>query len=279
MIFNIGLKLKINNSQKILFITYGDKDFDISKKHLLNLAKKSEIFSQCISYSYRDLSSSFKKKYSKILSEKRGGGFWIWKHHIIKESLDLINENDLIVYCDAGTSFNYHAKSRFMEYVEILNSSIHSNFRIESEPHHLEKEWTTKELFNYFKINSDSKIGNSTQYEGGHMIFKSNKETRDYLNEYEEILRYDQKLITDFYNSKNQQDFFIENRHDQSIFSLLSKTRGCEKVQNETKFHNRKEEQYKYPFLSVRKKGHGPKDKLKYAINYKNFQNTPNYFQ
>ena len=97
MIFNIGLKLKINNSQKILFITYGDKDFDISKKHLLNLAKKSEIFSQCISYSYRDLSSSFKKKYSKILSEKRGGGFWIWKHHIIKESLDLINENDLIV--------------------------------------------------------------------------------------------------------------------------------------------------------------------------------------
>ena len=35
--------------------------------------------------------------------------------------------------------------------------------------------------------------------------------------------------------------------------------------QNETKFHNRKEEQYKYPFLSVRKKGHGPKDKLKYA--------------
>ena len=42
-----------------------------------------------------DLSADFKKKYSKILSEKRGGGFWIWKHHIIKESLSLINENDL----------------------------------------------------------------------------------------------------------------------------------------------------------------------------------------
>ena len=50
------------------------------------------------------------------------------------------------------------------------------------------------------------------------MIFKNNKETRDYLNEYEEVLSYDQKLITDFYNSKNQQDFFIENRHNQRVF-------------------------------------------------------------
>lgn len=279
MISKIGLKLKINSSQKILFITYGDNEFDVSKKHLLNLAKKSEIFSQCIGYSYKDLNSDFKNKYSNILSEKRGGGYWIWKHHIIKESLSLINENDLIVYCDAGTSFNFHAKSRFMEYVEILNNSIHSNFRIEAEAHYLEKEWTTKEVFNYFKINSDSELGNSTQYEAGHMIFKSNKETRDYLSEYQNLLHYDQKLITDFYNSKNQQDFFIENRHDQSIFSILSKTRGCEKIQNETKFHNRKEDQHKYPFLSVRKRGHGPKDRIKYAINYKNFRDTPNYFQ
>lgn len=277
MNLKIGLKLITNNNQKILFITYGDKDFNISKKHLINLAKKSEIFSQCIAYSYKDLTSDFKKKYSNILSEKRGGGFWIWKHHIIKESLRLINENDLIVYCDAGTSFNYYAKSRFLEYVEILNSSIHSNFRIESESHHLEKSWTTKELFNYFKININSEIGNSTQFEGGHMIFKNNNETREYLKEYENILHYDQNLITDFYNN-NQHGFFIESRHDQSIFSMLSKTRGCEKIQNETKFHNRKDEQYRYPFLSVRKRGHGPKDKIKYFINYKNFKNTPNYF-
>ena len=271
--------MKIKHNQKILFITYGDKDFNISKKHLINLAKKSEIFSQCIAYSYKDLSSDFKKKYSDILSKKRGGGFWIWKYHIIKESLNLVNENDLIVYCDAGTSFNYYAKSRFLEYIEILNSSIYSNFRIESERHHLEKQWTSKELFNYFKINCDSEIGNSVQLEGGHMIFKSNIDTREYLKEYENILNYDQNLITDFYNNKNQYEFFIEGRHDQSIFSMLSKTRGCEKIQNETKFHDRIDEQYEYPFLSVRKRGHGPKDKLKYAINYKNFKNTPNYFQ
>ena len=269
----------MSEKQKIFFITYGSSEFNISKKHLINLAKYSNIFDECIDYSFKDLSTDFKKKYSNILNHERGGGYWVWKHEIINNALKELNKNDLVVYCDAGTSFNYHAKKRFFEYIEILNDSKFSNFRIESEEHHIEKYWTTKEIFNFLNIDIDSNIANSTQFEGGHLIFKSNEDSKEYFNEYKKLLDFDENLITDFYNKEKQIDGFNENRHDQSIFSTLSKLYGSEYIKNETKFKNNIEKQYDFPFLSVRRRGHGIKDRLKFAFNYKNVQNTPSYFE
>ena len=68
------------------------------------------------------------------------------------------------------------------------------------------------------------------------MIFKKNNHTKDYLNHYSYLLSKDDQLITDYYSFENQHEKFIENRHDQSIFSLMSKIYGCELIKNETEF-------------------------------------------
>ena len=110
------------------------------------------------------------------------------------------------------------------------------------------------------------------------MIFIKNKETFDYLNKFSRVIDYDMFLISDKYNNKDQLDSFKENRHDQSIFSLLSKTIGCVSVENETHFSDKLEEQYNYPFLSVRTYGHGIKDKLKFRFNHKKYD-LPVFFE
>ena len=51
------------SKQKIYFITYGDDKFKISKKHLIGLAKYSNLFDECISYGPQDLDKEFVKKY------------------------------------------------------------------------------------------------------------------------------------------------------------------------------------------------------------------------
>ena len=33
--------------------------------------------------------------FKKVLSLRRGGGYWIWKSHIIKKKLEQINDNDI----------------------------------------------------------------------------------------------------------------------------------------------------------------------------------------
>ena len=85
-------------------------------------------------------------------------------------------------------------------------------------------------------------------------------------------------MITDFYNDTDQHDGFIENRHDQSIFSLLSKKHGGVIVNNETHFSRGLDQQTDYPFLAVRRHGHGVLDTVKFTLNYKNIKETPVYF-
>ena len=200
------------------------------------------------------------------------------KHEIISSLLKRVNENDIVVYSDAGSSFNYFAKNRFEEYIDMLNDSEYGNFRIECESIHKEKDWSTKELFHYFDIDPFSDTGLNTQLEATHMIFKKNEHTRDYFEKYREILKVDPYLITDKYNLNKQIDSFKENRHDQSIFSLLTKKYGGVVINNETEFKSSLNQQYNFPFLAVRKHGHGIKDTLKFLTNYKGINDQPVYF-
>ena len=264
--------------QKAYFITYGTKNFRIAKSHLISVAKESGLFEEVIGFNQKSLSNEFKEKFNHILQSPRGAGYWIWKHEIINNVIENINENDLVIYSDSGSSFNYFAKERFNQYIDILNNSEYGNFRIECESIHKENKWTTSELFQYFNVDKKSKIATSTQLEATHMIFKKNSHTKDYLNEYKKLLDIDPYLITDKYNSLGQVEAFKENRHDQSIFSLLSKLHGGEYVLNETHFMDRINEQINYPFLAVRKHGHGLKDSIKFLTNYKNIKSSPVYF-
>ncbi len=266
---------------KIYFLTYGDKRFYLSKKHLISLANKSKYFDHCISLGPQNLDNNFKKKYQNIFKNSRGGGYWIWKYHIISKLLDEISKNDIVVYCDAGASINTsdNAGKRFNEYIEMLNSSKFSNLRMNCEEGFVEKFYTYKELFQYFDIVPDSETGNTLQLQAGHMFFKKNKESENYFKEYQKILDYNIDLITDSLNKQNQIKNFKENRHDQSIFSMLSKVMGSLIIPNETEFRVRPDEQYNFPFLSVRSYGHGPKDYIKYFTNPKKFTRNPVYFK
>ena len=265
-------------SQKIYFITYGDSPkYNISKKHIIGLAQQSGFFEGCKSFSFNDLDYDFKKKYKEILSQTRGGGFYIWKPKIISSFLENIKNNDIVVYTDAGSSFNYLAKKRFFEYIEMLNSSDYGNLRFENKKTYLEKYWTNKEIFNYFNLHPESTQGNSVQLMGGHLIFKKNSHTKNFLNEFFNVVDQDNKLITDFY-LQNQIEHFKENRHDQSILSILSKVYGGEILKNETFFDKDSELQINFPFLSVRHYGHGIKDQIKFNFNYKRIKSKPKFF-
>ncbi len=266
------------NNRRIVFYTYGDsRKYDISKKHLIYLAKKSDIFDNLYSFSRKDVPKYDEIPYKHILRQERGGGYWIWKYLLLEKLLTNTKKNDLIVYCDSGSSFNYYAKNRLLEYFDLLDSSEFGNFRIESKKIHIEKYWTTKEIFKYFNVMDNKEITDSPQLLGGYLIFKNCEQTKYLLNIFFQLIRTDWKLITDEYNN-NQIKQFIENRHDQSILSVISKKYGSVVIENETYFENESKEQLNYPFLSVRNYGHGKKDRIKYLINYKEIKTKPVFF-
>ncbi len=118
---------------------------------------------------------------------------------------------------------------------------------------HIEKKYTTKELFNHFNMDINSEISNSGQYLSGILIMKNHNNIMNIVDECINVLRSDHLLITDHYNQLNQCSEFIDNRHDQSILSLSRKKYGSIILSDETwftPFGNK--ESMDYPFWATR---------------------------
>lgn len=238
---------------KIHFITYGNHNFEKSKQRLLNEAELFKEFDTIQCFNPSDIDESlFSKEWKEVFSEKRGGGYWVWRPYIIQESLNKIEENDFLVYLDAGCTLNRYGKKRFYEYLSGLNSS---NYGILSfQMPHSENVWTIKEIFDYFHLDIGSNIGNSGQYVGGVLVMKKNKHLLDYMEKYKHIIYNHPYLCSDKYNSQQKYLRFKDNRHEQSITSILRKIMGSHViVGDESWFENFGDElSLQYPFWATR---------------------------
>jgi hypothetical protein len=84
---------------------------------------------------------------------------------------------------------------------------------------YLEREWTKKEIYRYFNLVPD----NSTQYSAGSFAFRITKQTIQLIDEWNKLSKNAYDLFTDHSRLKQLPEF-KENRHDQSIFSILNET-------------------------------------------------------
>ncbi len=237
----------------IHLITYGDQKFENSKKRICNEAKNTGWFDSITSYGPNDLDNEFKEKFKNILKNSRIGGYGIWRPYIIKKKLDEINDNDILIYLDAGCTINKKGKDRFFEYIELLKNS--DKGIISFQMSHIEKKWTTKEIFNYFNVDLNSEIANTGQILDGILIMKKNNNLIKINDIWFKVVYDNPLLFTDHYN-KLQADFFKDNRHEQSILSVIRKIYGSIIFEDETwfvPFGNK--ESFKYPFWATRIRG------------------------
>jgi hypothetical protein len=236
----------------IHLITYSNHKYSNSKRRLCAEAKTTKWFDTVTAYGPEDLDSEFKLKFKNVLNKPRGGGYWIWKCHIIKKKLDEIDDDDILIYLDAGCSINTGGESRLREYIEMLNNSDAGVISFQMS--HIEKTWTTKEIFTYFDLEPDGEIANGGQIIGGIRIMKKNKNLINLIHLETKALHDNPLLFTDHYN-KNQESYFKDNRHEQSIFSVIRKMHNPILLNDETwwKLFGCKES-LKYPFWATRKK-------------------------
>tara|TARA_Y100000389_G_scaffold140099_1_gene137904 strand:- start:374 stop:1210 length:837 start_codon:yes stop_codon:yes gene_type:complete len=265
------------NKNKIHFFTFGDSNFTIQKKHLSKLAEYSGFFDKIYAYSPKDIDKKFYKNYKVILNQKRGAGYWLWKYYFTNKIIENSKKGDIVIYLDAGSSINFHAKKRYKQYLDILNSSDLGSLSFKEMEQNSEFKWTNKEILSYFKCENDKTLLNTPQINASVLIFKNNEHTNDYLEEFIKTINYDPYLITDKY-AKNQNDGFIENRHDQSISSVIKKIHGTHLLENENQFQEKPEKQYDFPFLTVRRKGYGFRDKLNFNLFPDKFGKEIQYF-
>jgi hypothetical protein len=241
----------------IHLITYGDSKYAETKERLHNQAYSLGWFDTVTSYGSEDLDYDFKERFKNILEMPRGGGYWIWKPYIINKHLEKIDDDDILIYLDAGCYINPCGRDRFNEYIDMLIKSEEGCISFQMT-HHIEKKWTTKEIFEHFNIHSDSSdIIESGQIIATVRMFKKNANSINIISAWLNPLYQNPLLFTDHYNKsiKNiQSDIFVDNRHDQSVLSVVCKLYKTIVLEDETYFSDGfgSENSLKCPFWATR---------------------------
>lgn len=219
-------------SRNIYFLSYGNDRFKNSIVRIEKEAEQMNIFTKILCYKEEDLDSEFTDVHGEFVkNNQRGGGYWIWKPYLVKKTLQELNDNDILVYVDSGSVLNQSGLERLKEYFDIIDKSKYGILSFQLP--YLEKNWTKNDIFKHF--NSDQSIKDAWQLMATAFIIKKCPHSCDLVNKwYENMHNY--KLIDDSPSETKNSQNFMENRHDQSIFSVLRNTYGSEIITDETSF-------------------------------------------
>ncbi len=193
-------------------------------------------------YSPTDLSQDFLNDVDETITQSRGGGYWIWKPYIIYKMLNSLNENDILLYADGGCRLQKSGLSRLLEYKSMISPESGKSV-LAMRVYEPEKKWTYEEIFDYLQVPKDSAIRETNQIAATCGVFRKCKESLSLIKRWLDTARHRPDLFTDVYNESNKKinTYFMENRHDQSIFSVLVKLdpeNTCIVIQEETEKFN-----------------------------------------
>lgn len=86
-------------------ITFTDNNYKKSAKLNLLSAKLLGKAEKVKVYGPSDIDENFREENQKLLSQKRGAGYWIWKPYIIMKTLEECSVGDYVMYLDAGAYY------------------------------------------------------------------------------------------------------------------------------------------------------------------------------
>jgi hypothetical protein len=214
-----------------------------------NQARQMNIYDGIFLYNENNLDKNFRKFFKDKLKLKRGAGYWVWKPHIILKTLEKLNEGDLLQYTDAGCHLNPKGLPRLNEYFDMASDSETGLLAFEL-PWVTEKQYAKGDLFDYFGVRDDPDIY-PAQIAGGILFVRKCEKSIAIIKQWQKVFYDDFALIDDSPSKSSNFPEFIENRHDQSVWSILVKLNGVPRLSHSEQC---KPFEKKYPIWVLRDK-------------------------
>ena len=217
-----GRIISLNNSKpKIIAISYSNERFQrqlqLNKKSAIEVGEVDEYYS----YGPNDIDPVFKEKNKDILSRSRGNGYWLWKPYIInKTMIEKLKYGDYLIYTDAAILY-MNSTRLIINFMKEHKAKIWGNKLVLKE-----RTWTKRDAL--ILMDADTPYYYDTnQYMAGIQVYQKSKYAIKFI---QDLLKYSQdvRIITDDNNVMGKENLpgFRENRHDQTVFSLLLKKYG-----------------------------------------------------
>ena len=205
----------------IIFITFGSHGNYIDAGHrLINQAKRMNMFGETILYTpkYLQTDSKFWTNHKDFIgNNRRGYGYWLWKSYVIKRTMENMADGDILLYLDCGCELTPDCKNKLLECID----TVKTDKIVGTSTYSAERNWNKLDLINKLDMNKNEYL-DTDQRQAGAVLFLVCKETRLLVNEWYEISG-DYHNIDDSVSITPNFECFIEHRHDQYVFSLLTK--------------------------------------------------------
>ena len=190
---------------------------------------------------YNWLNNFFEK--NKHLKETSRGFFWyIWKPWILLRSLLMIEENDVIIYLDAGTEISIIG-AKNLEYLTLQAKNYGSIF---FQIPQLINDFTKKECLDFFDTKKYNLTANNVA--AGIIFLRNDKETRKLLANWCKLtIHKNGELFKDHGD--------LNHRHDQSVLSIIIQNYNVQILNYPIWFHPEKyflKETLNFPIHTLR---------------------------
>jgi len=156
--------------RKNILVNFGHNCCEMSKKRNCETGLKTGGFDVCHSFSMDDVDRDFYERHkgtagfgwhfhlisayqmlipiSDILTQRRGGGYWLWKPYMLFKVLRESQEGDIIFYSDAGAYFvkNVEPLLNLADEKEIVSFQL--------PPDLIESTWTKRDTFKLLNVDA-----------------------------------------------------------------------------------------------------------------------------
>ena len=213
-----------NISSSAWFISYGDHVFANAKRRIAVQAAETGVF-DVIRMFDRDAFVAWADGVgipTNYTRAKRGGGYWLWKPWAVRNALSDMAEGDMLVYADAGCHVLRPGSQRWFDYFEMVRYNPFSVIAF-SLPPYIEIFWTTEAILSY--LNANEYVRYSPHYMSTVLVMRKCKTTEELVDAWLNVAVMRPDLFSDDHNvASHTNACFKDNRHDQSVFSVLRKT-------------------------------------------------------
>ena len=229
-------------NKNIILFAFATLDLKKSIKRLTDQALKSNYYSDIKIMTPSNFNDDEKIKIDYLLQngKKRGYTYWFWKPLFLSKIMKEIHNGDIIHYVDVGCHIN--KSNRFYEYLDFLIDTKKWLLAFQYHTKDIkfldtiyfrdreEFKYTKADLFNHFKCLNKKEITHSPQFWAGSFFIKKDVQSEKFIRDWLDVFETRFDLIDDTPSKIKNFPGFLENRHDQSVFSLLCKKNSIESL-------------------------------------------------
>lgn len=250
--------MKSTKVPKVRLITFGggSTDFLEAVDRLRIQCKSLPLIDEFVGYSPNDLPAKVCATFiDKEFSELRGFGYWRWKSWIVKDAVSKLNDDDVLIYLDAGAEINEGGKDRFTQYLDLVAQHGYIFFSMPYQHRH----WTKVDPL--LSVSEQHFFRN--QISAGCFIIKISQASRDFVAEWDRRCSIDNgRLLMD--EPELLLNGAIDHRHDQAVLSRLIFDSNLPTISPDETFFSPWPTGKDYPFLLLRNRT--GVSRLKYSL-------------